>query len=162
MLTPEEFSVGPVAAAANLTLILPRGRYERPMLISAVADTPMAIILTDNEEFDAFECEGNTHWKGLLIPNVKIEVDERSLFDPDSDFAPFGALIRSGTNLSIAANRRERYSFNHRYRIPIVVGLDEVAAHTSVGFYQWQITIGSDHNKRVLWTVRTKAPVAEG
>ena len=42
---------------------------------------------------------GNNHWHGLITPNVRIEVDEASIFDPGRTEAKPGTVIRHGTQL---------------------------------------------------------------
>ena len=84
MLQPQEIVVGPVNAAEpnSLTLILPRTKYESPMLIAGTPDGLFAIFLGGEQPFHAFDCSGNDTWKGAMIGGVTLELDETSLFDP--------------------------------------------------------------------------------
>jgi hypothetical protein len=102
MLSPEEFSVGCIGdATTSLTLVLPRGRYEYPMLITQALGSPYAIFLARQHQFAGFECTNNDSWNGILIPNVRLEIDEESMFDAGYVHSPLGALVRRDLQLDM-------------------------------------------------------------
>src|SRR5262245_969359 len=103
MLSPHEFTVGTLAEAEPLSLMLPRTKYERTVLIGTSENGPAAVVLEGGHRFRSFECRNATNWTGLLIPNVRVEVDETSLLDPGGYDAPFGAVVRSDTRLLVYA-----------------------------------------------------------
>jgi hypothetical protein len=81
MFHSDEYSVGYLGDAAPGTLILPRTKYEAVVLVGGAADCPVAIFLSQHGLYQFFDCAGNRSWKGLLIPNVNVEVDAASVFD---------------------------------------------------------------------------------
>lgn len=155
MLDPAECFAAPISAARQMTLVLPRTKYEHQCLIVMNAENPFAICLDDSElphRFMAFECEANDAWRGLHIPGVRIELDETSLFEGANSFAPAGSVQRLEDKLSIRVNWSERF-FNRNRSLTILDGLPACAPHQSACFLKWQIVLGEGQNKRVLATI---------
>jgi len=113
MLRPDEFAVGsfPEAEDKGLTLILPRRSSDEPVLVTGAPGEKLAVYLGQHK-FSACPCGDSDGWKGLVITGVSIELDETSLFDPDQEDAPLGALVREGTGLNIIAKIRDRHHIN--------------------------------------------------
>ncbi|GGA91249.1 hypothetical protein GCM10011491_19070 [Brucella endophytica] len=147
MLSPNEFTVGTFASATPLSLILPRVKYEETVLVGHIDSVAMAVFLSGSYAFDFFE-SANENWGGLIIPNVRIEVDETDLFNPDQTGASLGTVIRKDTRLIIRA-RRERFS-GPSTEITLHDGLAS-AEELRAGFNKWQVVIGEGLSKRVLW-----------
>ncbi|WP_162826886.1 hypothetical protein [Pseudolabrys taiwanensis] len=145
MLSPAEFSVGYIGdAAAELTLVWPRNSYEYAMLITRASGSPYAICLDGQFQFSGFKCEGSTSWRGILIPNVTVEVDEESVVDS----AAAGILLRRGTQLDVMA--KSDGDFSGLLNVSIVNGLPPCANGMSAGFAKWRITLGEGMTKREL------------
>lgn len=153
MLASDEFAVGPFASAAPLSLVLPRTQYEVVALIGTIKGTPAAVLLTGQHAFHCFPTTDSHSWKGLIVPKVRIEVDEASLFDPD--YGSLGAVIRQETVLVIRAKTEN--SFGQTTPVTLHSGLP--ACELKAGFSQWQVVIGEGLDKRVLW--RTPIETAE-
>jgi hypothetical protein len=101
--------------------------------------------------FHFFECRDNTHRKGLLIPDVRIEVDETSLFDPDRLSAHLGTVIRIDTRVVVSVTN-ERFFGDSR----VTLEADLPLAHDlSAAFSKWHIVIGEGRNRRVLRKIDT-------
>jgi hypothetical protein len=148
MLAPDEFMVGSMANTAPLSLILPRTERECALLIGRIEQTSIGVILSGQHAFMGIEEEYAQNWQGLIVPNVRIEVDETSLFDPGYNGGAVGSIIRTDTRLVIRA-KRERHMGNATF-----VTLHDKLAPTgeqTVGFHRWQVVIGGVHEKRVLW-----------
>ena len=94
MLSPQEFSVGFTGDATTLSLLLPRNSYEQPILLSPPQLGGMAVFLEGEHRFLTFPYAGNTAWKGLLIPGIRFEVDEKTAFAQNSFDVPKGTLVR--------------------------------------------------------------------
>ncbi|WP_081162385.1 hypothetical protein [Ensifer aridi] len=148
MLSPNEFTIGTLGSAAPLSLILPRTKYEATMLVGHVDKAPAAVFLSGEFAFRYFPSTANDSWRGLIIPGVRVEVDETSVFDPGQTSAPLGAAIRTDTRLAI------RVKSEHSLTGSSAVTLhDELASagDLGAGFTKWQIAIGEGPTKRVLW-----------
>jgi hypothetical protein len=158
MLSPNEFSVGCIGDAALLTLVLPRGKYEYPILVTCASGSPFAIFLEGEHRFMTFDCTGNTTWKGLLMPDVKLEVDETSIVDQDQSNVPLGCLVRKGSQLSISA-RQER-GFRSGLMTPLVVDLVPTRDGMEAAFSRWQIVLGDGIAKRVIKTLDVSAQLS--
>ena len=152
MLAPDELSAGPFASATPLSLILPRTQYETPALIGTINGSPAAVFLSGQFAFHCFMSADNHSWQGLIVPRVRIEVDESSVFDPDYGSAGLGVMVRRDTVLAIRA--RMEHGFGQSTSVTLHEGLS--SSELKAGFTQWQVVIGSDVEKRVLW--RTPPP----
>jgi hypothetical protein len=150
MLSPDEFTVGTLASAKAGSLLLPRTKYEETVLIGETDEGPTAVFLSGQFRFQCFQTSGANNWKGLIIPGVRVEVDEKSLFDPDAGGSPLGAVVRIDTRLVVRA--KTDHSFGRAAKITLQSGL--ASAHEdSAGFAKWCVVIGEAPNKRVLVTV---------
>lgn len=150
MLTPEEFTVGTLGDAVPLSLILPRNKYEATVLIGQFKNVPAAVFLDGQFAYHFFESADNTSWKGLIIPNVRVEVDETSV----SDGGALGSLIRKSTTLGIRA-KRDR-GFDDGATVALYDDLAD-AGDLRAGFHKWQIVIGTGMDKRILWHTPVEA-----
>lgn len=159
MLLPDEFSVGQLGDAVPLTLMLPRSKYEYRFLIGGSSEEPVAICLSEEHQYGAFQSAGNDAHKGMLIPNVRIEIDPSSVFDPNSHDVPLGAIVRRGTNLGVMA-KLDRQGFYSGQIVPLVSGLPEARDGYAVGFRHWAITLGAHENRRSLFEVDLTKPAA--
>lgn len=155
MLAPQQVIAGTLADAKGMALMLPRRRYEHPILVVTDGEGHRAIFL--EEHFPTFECSGNTHYTGMVIPAVRIELDPASLFDP-SGYSLAGTLIRSGTELAICASPQDRYSGGRAARICIQTGLPPCGGNECVGFGRWKIVVGEGREKQVLHEVAIEVP----
>lgn len=97
MLAADEFSVATLADAIPLSLILPRRKSEATFLVGQIEDRPAAVALSGDHKFRCFDCGAGSNWKGLLIPNIRVEVEELSVFDPGYFDAFPGTVVRTGT-----------------------------------------------------------------
>jgi hypothetical protein len=152
MLFPDEFSVGPLADALPLTLLLPRSPFEYCFLIGGTLEEPVAVCLSEAHRYGAFRSSGNDAHKGVLIPNVGIEVDPASAFDPNSYDVPLGAMVRRNTSLGITA-KLDGQAFYSRQVVPLISGLAEAREDYAVGFRHWTVTLSTSENRRVLFEV---------
>jgi hypothetical protein len=150
VLTPFEFSVGAIADASGLTLLLPRTKGDEPMLVTTAGELPIAVFLGESHTFEGFECGTADRWTGLLVPDVQIEIEETSVFDPQREYAPYGALVRTADNLSLAARLQDEYRIYRQHLVPLVTGLATCRGELSTGFRQWRIILGEGENKRTL------------
>jgi hypothetical protein len=148
MLLPHEFSLDYIGNATGLTLVLPVASNDRACLVTLATGKPSAIIIDEREEFFSFMCENNAHWKGMLIPNVAIELDEITNFDAAEWSPPLGTLVRQRDSLCISAKHED--NFPAKILVPIITGLPANHANMKVGFKKWQIVIGEGLSKRVL------------
>lgn len=150
MLSANEFTVGALANAAPLSLILPRIQYEAAVLIGSYNDAPVAVFLSGQFAFSSFPSIDNTSWKGMIVPNVRVEIDPASLFNGDGFGGALGSLTRIDTRLVVWAKRDRSYD---SVGVTLHQGLTPCAEGYSAGFKSWQVVIGDGQDKRVLWRV---------
>ncbi|RYG86338.1 MAG: hypothetical protein EON59_10230 [Alphaproteobacteria bacterium] len=152
MLTPSQFAVGTLAHAKPLSLLLPRGPHEKPFIIGTVEGRAFAVCIAidDAHAFAFFSAEHAHHWRGLIVQDVLVEVDETSVYDTAYNDVRLGSMIRSGSRLSIAAKVE-----GWRGGVSLVTLADTLpqAGEESAGFTRWQIVIGSGIDKQVLKTI---------
>lgn len=153
MLSPNEFTVGTLADAEPLSLMLPRSRHEKAFLIGQLENGgPAAVFLDGEYTFHFFETTDAKNWKGILIPKVHVEVDEASVFDPE-DLSPHsGTVVRVSTHLVVLA-KAER-SFGRHSRIMLETDLPPTHDFRA-GFSRWQIVIGDGRQRRILRQIDT-------
>lgn len=151
MLEAHEFTVGSLEGAKPLTLVLSRGDARgASFLVGSSGGEVVAVFLDGEYQYRAFKTAGNDYWEGILVPDVRIEVDEKSVFDPNAQPGILGAVICKGSGLDLNANAE-----NWRrmvWPITLVEGA-EAAARTSVGFSRWNVVLGVGSEKRVLFNV---------
>lgn len=154
MLSPDEFTVGTFADAAPLSLILPRTSYEDAALIGSWEGAAAAVFLSGQFAFHVFENTPRDHWCGLVVPDVRVEVDEATLFDPERNDVPLGTIIRTDTRLVVQAKRQN--TFSRGTPVTLHDGLPS-ANELKAGFSGWQVVIGTGLAKRILWQTPAKA-----
>lgn len=147
MLTPEEFTVGTFASAPVGSLILPRNKHEATAVVGLLDEAPTAVLLGDRFQFHYFPTAGSENWSGLIIPNVSVEVDESTAFDPAYGNSSLGTLVRAASQLSICA--KTEGSFGRHGTVPLVSNLP-TTYEGGVGFTKWQVVLGIGPDKRVL------------
>ena len=145
MLSPDEFTVGPFASARPLSLILPRGGNEQIALIGTHEGAPTAVFLSGKYSFCSFRSDSNHSWRGLIVPDVRVEADEKSLFDPDSEGAGPGVVIRSDSRLVIKAAKET--NSGQSFAVVLYENLSNAAGFRAA-FSRWQVVIGSGYAKR--------------
>lgn len=151
MLFANEFSVGALANATPLSLILPRNQYEATALVGTLKDTPAAVFLSGQFAFSFLPSVDNHSWKGLIIPNVRVEVDPTSLYNGDNIGGGLGTVIRMDTRLIVKA-KSERF-YGDGVSVTLHDGLTPCAEGYTAGFANWQVVLGEGQDKRVLWRV---------
>lgn len=149
MLSPSEFFVGNVGSAKPLSLILPTGKYDETMLVGHVDGAAAAVFLSGTYKSIFIESAGNDRWRGLIIPDVRIEVDETSVVGAGCNNEPFLSVVRTDKRLVIPAQR------DHQFGASALITLHDDLA--SAGEFQaifsnWQVVVGTDQNVRVLWS----------
>lgn len=158
MLLPREFTVAALADARPLALLKPRSKYEQLILVGGTASEPVAIFIGNEHRFDSFECGTADGWKGLLIPDVQLAVDEATVFDPDEG-VPNGALVREGDRLMMAVQGQHSHGFRHQMQVTVVSALPAAREGCRAAFKRWHAFIGEGDEKRILaeidLTVRT-------
>lgn len=147
MLVPEEFTVGTFSSAPAGSLILPRNKHEATAIVGLLDEARTAVFLGDRFQFHYFPTAGSHNWSGLIIPNVRIEVDESTAFDPAYGNSPLGTVVRATTQLSIYA-KTER-SFGRHGAVPLVSNLP-ATYDGGVGFTKWQVVLGTGPERRIL------------
>jgi hypothetical protein len=153
MLQPHEFFAGALADTDAGTFVLPRTKYEASFLVGLFEEKPHAVFLDGNYTFHAMPSEGNVSWKGLLIPNIRVEVDHETLFNPEDSWPPLGALTRIEDRLCMMARLEARGPFSSVSPIVIQSGLPPCLNQQRAGFKRWTIILGSGLDRRELFTV---------
>lgn len=157
MLSPEEFTVGTVEDASPGSIVLPRGKYDSVVLICEGEEAPVAVFLWPQDGFRFFEAKGTDRWGGVIVPNVRIEVDEASLYNPDTHGHQPGVLVREGTKLIVRGT--SQHSFGRSVPVTVKSGLPE--GKGSAAFTKWQVVVGQGDEKRVLHKVDLGDPPKE-
>lgn len=148
MLSVNEFTVGTLESTAPLSLLLPRSKYEFCVLVGHGESSPVAVVLSEQFAYCRLETKGSENWKGLIVPNVRIEVDESSLFNPDQEGTPVGTVLRLDTQLVVTA-KHEGFLGSTSF-IGLYNGLAPTGGQRA-GFYRWRVVIGEGLDKRTLW-----------
>lgn len=134
MLSPNEFTVGSISDAEPLSLVLPRGPYEEIVLIGQTQQGPAGVFLSGQFRFLWLICENNCAWKGVIVPNVDVEVDMASLCDPGRG-RRVGALVRTADTLGVHA--REQHHAGAITTVTLRSGLMPAAERAE--FSKWRV-----------------------
>ena len=149
MLSPSEFTVGKIGAAKPLSLILPTSKYEETILVGQFNEVAMAVFLSGQHKSQFFESEGNEQWGGLIIPSVRVEIDETSFVDAYSSGVPPLSVIRTDKRLALATKKERSFGRS----IQVVLHDDLMSAgEFQAAFTNWQIVLGEGQNKRIMWS----------
>ena len=152
MLSAHEFKVDTIGNATPLTLVMPRYHGEEAILITHSAKGPAAFFLTGGNRFRWFESTGNNAWRGLLVPNVRIEVDETSVISPDYSVPGPGCITREKDGLFVVARGE-----GIRVVDSLVIQTGLATCGAAAGFSRWSIVLGEDHKRRVLHDINAGA-----
>jgi hypothetical protein len=150
MLLPHEFSVGFIGGINQLTLVLPVDSYDRSFLVTLASGKPTAISLDKKDGFASFTCENNSSYKGILVPNIAVELNEKVALDAIGWGTPLGTLVRREESLLIST--RLEGSLPQNTLVPIITGLPASQPNMAAGFTKWRIVIGDGPSKRILMT----------
>jgi hypothetical protein len=153
MLSPEDFTTGTFASAPVGSLILPRNEREVAAIVGVVDAAPAVVILSGQFQFHFFPTAGAENWSGLIVPGVRIDVDEATAFDPGYG-KPLGAVIRAGAALGVHA-KTER-SFGRGRTVSLVTDLPAID-EGAVGYTKWQVVKETGVDKQVLFKVTVKS-----
>lgn len=145
MLTTNEFSAGELRTARPISLLRPVVGHEREVLVAGTSHKAIAVILDNEHSYDWFEAAQSQNWTGLIIPNLRIELDEASAFDTRFERSPLGAAVRKGSELVICVKDRRHGSAN----VTLELGLPQIEDY-AVGFKRWQLVLGEGVAKRVI------------
>jgi hypothetical protein len=156
MLSPAEFTVGALTGAPDMSLVIPHDKRSGCFLpLRLEGRGTFAVFLTGEDRFRFFhyerpDDEEDAYFlKGIVIPQVAIELDEASAYDPDCGNLALGSLIRTQERLEIVvSNARERVG--QSMRLPIVTKLPGCEAGARAGFTRWRIVLGDGQDKREL------------
>ncbi len=153
-LAPNEFWVGAVSSLSELALVFPRNAWEKTFLVSKEEDGCWATFLDPSSyQYHSFPISGDEDNRiGLIVPAIKIEVDQASVFDPNQQMT-FGTMIRDKDRLSILANARIGNGVTKARNIQIKNGLLSCDDQASAGYKKWRIVLGEGELQRVLWDV---------
>lgn len=91
------------------------------MLICEGDEAPVAVFLGPQDEFRFFEAKGTDRWGGVIVPNIRIEIDETSLYNPDIHGNRLGVLVREGPKLIIYGTAQ--HSFGRSAPVTVKSGL---------------------------------------
>jgi hypothetical protein len=147
MLSAREFTVGALEQAHLGCLILPRSVHEEILLVGEFNGNA-AVLLSGEHRFACFACSDNNLWHGLIVPNVGVEVDEASGFDPRSVGSKIGSIVRSDTRLLLTAKLPQSIG---SIRVVLESGLPSAASEAA--FSKWQVVLGKNESRRILATV---------
>ncbi|WP_428428780.1 hypothetical protein [Pararhizobium sp.] len=149
MLALSEFFTGTISEAPLGSLVLPRSKYDRCGIIASFNDAPMFVILGDDHRFQAFPSADNSSHKGLIVPDVGIEVDETSIAEHENWDTPLGSIVCAekeiGIRIAMIGQLSRGRSLAKLASIP--------PASVEASFSRWQVTRGSGADKRILMKI---------
>ncbi len=149
MLSPNEFTVGPVGKAKPLSLILPTDTYGKIILVGHIENVNTAVFLSGEFQSHCFESKDNENWDGLIVPDVRVEVDETSLIETNGFGAPLLSVVRLENRLALATQTK---SYSSESALVSLHDNLESAGRFRAAFTAWRIVIGEGQNTRSLWS----------
>lgn len=146
MLTPYEFTAGAITSARPISLVRPLLNHDPELLIAGSIEAPVAVFLSGEFIYQHLEAADGDSWAGLIISDLRVELDEASAFDARAWRGEVGALVRMGAELAICV-KRERGSGTEF--VPLLAGLPVIGEHR-LGFRRWQLVLGEGRDKRAI------------
>lgn len=149
MLRFDQMRTGYLKDAEPLSLMLPTDTGTPKFLVCGSKDDPVAVELGGEDVFSAFRCGQDTYWRGLLILDVHLEVDETSRFERSVGRGPVGSLELNGQSAHIVTR-------GHHGGAGRVVAFSSPSierSEISVGFARWEICVGLGDQKQVLHSI---------
>lgn len=158
MLSISEFSCSPIGLVHPLSLILPMSRYDQKIVVAGSREKRMAVFIGEQHKYESFEIEReNKNWYGLIVGDISVEVDENSIFNPQSTSAPMGSIIREENRLVIQTKTGH---YPSRLKVPLYENLPALENDCRVAFWRWQIFVGELTEKRILAKIDV-GPIAD-
>jgi hypothetical protein len=153
-LLANEIWVGGISSVSELALVLPRRKQEETLLISQEGDASWTTFLDHGRyQYHSFQISGEGGGrKGLIVPGIRIELDQASIFDPNRELK-LGSMIRDKDKLSILAQVQGAHGFNDEQKVQIVGGLPICDGEESAGYKKWRVVLGGGDRQRVIWQV---------
>ena len=138
MVRAEGFGCGSLADVVETSLVLASESNRHDFLVGVSGQGKFAIAIDDAGGYRGFECNGNTHHFGIIIPGLIFEIDVSSPAEPYE--TPAGAMIRSGQNLLIAT-ATDRFSSGAIGPVTLLSGLAHSPSGMASSFPNWAISI---------------------
>jgi len=156
MLTPEEFVLGHAAEEELTSLALLYSFANRAgKSLLAPHDGRLKQILLDGEDpHYVYEIGTRRDWPGIIVPDVRVWVDEEKLISPYVGSLPIGCLLRRDTGLYFIGQAPGGFG---TASAQLVGGLRQAPEQASVGFSRWRLTIGHGENERTLFEHEVKS-----
>jgi hypothetical protein len=121
------------------------------LFVVRLGDFTTAVCLNGEYAFRAFDVDVVNNWKGLVIPEARIEVELGSAFDYEVNSAPLGALLVGYQGARIRVEMKSRRGFDENIDLPLGLNLADVSGSLDVGFRKWSFVIGrGDEGQCVL------------
>ncbi|MEH7846433.1 hypothetical protein [Rhizobium laguerreae] len=149
MLSISEFFTGTISEASVGSFVLPRSKYDRCGIVTSFNDAPMFVILGDDHRFQAFPSADNTSHKGLIVPDVGIEIDETSIAEHDSWDTPLGSIVCAEEEIGIRIAMIGQLSHGRS----LAKLASKPPSPVEASFSMWQITRVSGADKRILMKI---------
>lgn len=140
--------------AQGPALFTPLDRPEDLMFVGT-SDTPYAVFLGGKYAGECFQLKLSENWEGMLIEQVRIEVDPNSAYSPDTDGKKALTIIRRGDAVGIMATLKERGGFAQKVTVLASDAPEDVSA-LRLGFTRWRISIGDGGDRVTLWEITSE------
>ncbi len=121
------------------------------MLIIQTEGLTSVIHLDDDARFNCKELNIRYRIPGAYVPDVAFEVEQTTIYNPDSEGPKLGSLIRRDSELHLVAEYSDSSGFLDTSLIPVLENLLETDDGHDIGFTGWRLVVGKGNEKCELY-----------
>lgn len=122
-------------------IVLPVGKYGEPFFVVGKGEEAVAAFIGEAHTFETMPALDNTHWRGLAIEGLEIEVDPTSAYSLEESVRIIGSVVREGSGLALIARAQGPHGFKETFSFPIHDDLQQGAKEMRVGFARWKAVL---------------------
>lgn len=138
-------------------LCLGYGKRTETILVQKFGQELNAVFLDGKYAFNSFRVDASLSWMGLIVPDIRFEVDPRSSFDARSAWSPLGALLIGSNGARIQTEAQGGHGFTEKIEIPLSLEVPPIVGELDVGFKKWALIRGEGRDARTLFRFETTA-----
>lgn len=138
-----------VSTAKGPAIVLPM--LQSPAMLVTGGDPGLAFFLDGPHAGASMQLDNSGNFKGLIVEDVRFEVDLSSEFRPALVDQPIGAIVRTQRGLEIMVVQRNGHGFDDMIRVSLDGSPDGADRDIEVGYSRWKAFIGEGVGAREIY-----------
>ncbi|WP_447724611.1 hypothetical protein [Sphingomonas koreensis] len=150
---------GTVDSTQGMALVTPISQYSELFFVTGGSDST-AVFLSEGIRGRAMRTETAVNFDGMIVEDIKIEVDTDSAFNPGETGKTLLAIIRQGSATGLFVSS-DGGGFRQTVIAPIGGVFDPGVATERVAFTRWRIVLGEGDDKVTLLEIDAAPELSE-